>query len=46
MIRQRRIISLDEDMTGHHNQPRFDRPDMEVMDVLHAGDRFDGRSHM
>ena len=41
-----RIISVDEDMTGHHNQPRFDRPDMEVVDVFHAGDRFDGCSHV
>jgi len=41
-----RIIPIDEYMTGHHNQPRFDRPDMEVVDVFHAGDRLDGRSHV
>lgn len=41
-----RIVSIDEDMTGHHNQPGFDRPDMEIVDVFYAGDRLDGRSHM
>src|SRR5580765_7840339 len=41
-----RIIPIDEDMTGHHNQSRFDRPDMEVVDVLHAGDCLDGRSYV
>ena len=41
-----RIVSIDEDMTGHHNQPRFDRPDMKVVDIFHAGDRLDGRSYV
>jgi len=31
VIGQRRIIPIDEYMTGHHNQPRFDGPDMEVV---------------
>ena len=41
-----RIISIDEYMTGHHNQPRFHRPDVKVVDVFHAGDCLNGRSHM
>ena len=41
-----RIIPVDENMTSHHNQPRFDRPDMEVVDVFYAGDRLDGRSYV
>ena len=41
-----RIVSIDEDMTGHHNQAGFDRPDMEVVDVFHTGDRLDGRGHL
>ena len=46
VIGQCRIVSIDEYMTGHHNQPRFDRPDMEVVDVFHTGDRLDGRRHV
>jgi len=41
-----RIVSIDEYMAGHHYEPGFDRPNMEVVDIFYAGDRFDGRSHM
>ena len=41
-----RVVSVDESMTGHHNQPGFDRPDMEIVDVLYAGDCLNGCSHM
>ena len=41
-----RIISINEDMAGHHDQARFDRPDMEVVDVFHTVDGLDGRSHV
>ena len=46
VIGQCRIVSIDEYMTGHHNQARFNRPDMEVVDVFHTGDCLDGRSHV
>ena len=46
IIGDRRIVSLDQYMTGHHNQARFDCPDMEVMDISHAGDRLDGCSYV
>ena len=46
VIGQCRVVSIDEYMTGHHNQARFNRPDMEVVDVFHTGDRLDGRSHV
>ena len=46
VIGQYRIVPIDEYMAGHHDQARFDRPDMEVVDVLHAGDCLDGRRYM
>ena len=46
VIGQCRIVSIDEYMTGHHNQARFNRPDMEVVNIFHTGDRLDGRSHV
>ena len=44
LVGHRRIISIDEDMAGHHDQARFDRPNMEVVDVFHTGDCLNGRS--
>ena len=46
VIGQCRIISIDEYMTGHHNQARLHRPDMEVVDVLDTGNGFDRGCHV
>ena len=36
------IVPIDLYMRGHHDEARLDRPDVEVMHVLHAGNGFDG----
>ena len=36
------IVSVDLHMRGHHDEARLDSPNVEVMDILHAGDGFDG----
>ena len=40
------VVAVDLDMRGHHDEAWFDRPNMKVMDILHAGDGFDGGCHL
>lgn len=37
---------LDDDVGGEHDHSRLDRPDVQVMYVLDAGDRLHGCGHM
>lgn len=37
---QRGAMMFDHDVAGEHNQPRFDRPNVQIMHVPHAGDGF------
>lgn len=37
---QRRAMMFDHDVAGEHDQPRFDRPNVQVMHVLDAGNGF------
>ena len=39
------VAAVDLHVGGHHDKSRFDGPDVQVMDVLHAGDGFDGGRH-
>ena len=39
-IRQRIVVSINKHMAGQHDQPWFDSPNMEVMDILHSRNRF------
>lgn len=36
------VAAIDLHVGRHHDEAWFHRPDMEVMDVLHAGDGLDG----
>lgn len=36
------VAAIDLHVGRHHDEAWFHRPDVEVMDVLHAGDGFDG----
>ena len=36
------IVSVDLHMRGHHDEARLNRPDVQVMDILHTGNGFDG----
>jgi hypothetical protein len=36
------VVAVDLHMRGHHDEARFNRPNMQVMDILHAGNGFDG----
>ena len=35
------VITVDLHMCRHHDEPWFDRPNVQVVDVLHAGNGFD-----
>ena len=35
------VISVDLNMCRHHDEPWFDRPNMQVVDILHTGNGFD-----
>lgn len=39
---ERLVVSVDLHMCRHHDEARFDRPDVQVVDILHAGYGFDG----
>ena len=41
-----RVMLFDHDVAGEHDQPRLNRPDVQVMHVLDAGDRLYGCGHM
>ncbi len=36
------VAAIDLHVGRHHDEAWFHRPDVEVMDVLHAGDGLDG----
>ncbi len=36
------VISVDLHMRRHHDEAWFDRPNVQVVDILHAGNGFDG----
>lgn len=40
------VRSIDHDVGGEHDQAWFHCPNMEIMDVFHAGNRFNGRGDM
>jgi len=37
---QRGAMMFDHDVAGEHDQPGLDRPNVQIMDVPHAGDGF------
>ena len=37
---QRRAMMFDHDVAGEHDQPGLDRPNVQIMHVLDAGDGF------
>ena len=41
-----RIVTVNMDVTGEHNQAGFHGPDMQIMDIPDAGHRFDRGGHM
>ena len=45
-IRQNLIVTVDKHMACQHDQSWLDGPNMEIVDILHPGDRFDCRCHM
>ena len=45
-VGQSRIVTFDLHMTRKHHQPRFHRPDMQIMDVLDPWNGFDHSGHL
>jgi len=36
------MVLIDQNVTGQHHQSRLDGPHMQIMNVVHARNRFDG----
>ena len=42
IAREAVVIAVHLHMCRHHDEARFNGPDVQVMDILHAGNGFDG----
>ena len=40
--REGAMVLIDQNVTGQHHQSRLDGPHMQIMNVVHARNRFDG----
>ena len=45
-VGESRVVSIDQHVTGHHDEARLNCPDMQIVDILDARDRFDCHSHV
>ncbi len=43
---ERTILLVDQHMTGQHHQPWFNGPHVQIVNVIHAGNRFNGGRNM
>ena len=42
-VRESAAVLVNEDMTGQHHQARFNGPNVQIVNIVHPWDCFDGR---